>query len=64
MGSLFILRAAKNQKYAEKMGSWRPLKIISNRYFHENHLEGIIIPNFKFLLLTGGEILQILKCAK
>ena len=24
--SLFILRAAKNQKYAEKVGSWKSLK--------------------------------------
>ena len=41
------------------------LKINSNGYFHEGHLEGIINPKCQLSIVSGWrEILQILKCAK
>ena len=38
------------------------LKIISNGYFYEDHLEGIINPKFQLSIISGWRDIAGLKC--
>ena len=40
------------------------LKIISNGYFHENHLEGIINPKFQLFIISGWRDIADFKMPK
>ena len=54
VNSLFIVRAAKNQKYISlENGITEVRKIISNGYFHENHLEGIRNLKFQLFIISS-----------
>ena len=65
VNSLFILRAAKNQKYISlENGITEVLKIISNGYFHENHLEGIINPKFQLFIISSWRDIADFKMPK
>ena len=40
------------------------LKIISDEYFHENHLEGIINPKFQLFIISSWRVIADFKMRK